>query len=353
MNADSLKFLEKLMSVPCPSGFEQPAQRLVAARLKKYAERVWTDVHGNVISVLNEGAPTRVMFGGHADEIGFIITHIDDKGYIYAASIGGNDQTLCAGQRVDIHNERGTVRGVFGKKPIHLMTGEERNKALKLKDLWLDIGAKDRKEAEKHVSIGDPATYAAGFERLLNEIVVARGFDNRVGSFCVCEAMRLLARKRLQVAVYGVSTVQEEIGLRGARTSTFGIDPHVGIALDVGFASDHPNVNVKEVGEVNLGDGPVLHKGANINPVVLRRLHAAAKKGRIPTQFTAEPGATGTDANAMQITRAGVAAALVSIPNRYMHTPVEAVSLQDLDNTAKLLAQFAADLPAKASFVPT
>ena len=253
---------------------------------------------------------------------------------------------------MDIHSEKGVIRGVFGKKAIHLMTGEERNKAMKLKDVWIDIGAKDRKEAEKHVAIGDPITYAVGFEELLNGIVVARGFDNRVGSFCVCETMRILARKRLKVAVYCVSNVQEEIGLRGARTSTFGVDPHVGIALDVGFASDHPNVNVKVVGEVKLGGGPVLHKGANINPVVLKRLRDSAKKGRIPTQFTAEPGATGTDANAIQITRAGVAAALVSIPNRYMHKPVEAVSLKDLDNTAKLLAQFAADLPAKQSFIP-
>ena len=355
MNADSLAFLERLMSVPCPSGFEQPAQRIISARLEKYADRVWTDVHGNVISVINEGAPLRIMFAGHADEIGFMVTHIDEKGYVYAASIGGNDQTLCAGMRVNIHGPRGPVLGVFGKKPIHLMRPDERDKAHKLRDLWSDIGAKDRKDAEKCVEVGDPITYTVGFERLLNNIAVARAFDNRAGCFCVCEAMRLLARNKQQVkvSVYGVSTVQEEIGLRGARTSTFGIDPHVGIALDVEWATDHPSMDEKEIGSIALGGGPVLAKGANINPVALKRLRAAAKKAKVPYQMVASPGATGTDANAIQVTRSGVATALIGIPNRYMHTPVELIHLDDLDNTAKLLARFAQDLTPKTSFIPT
>jgi putative aminopeptidase FrvX len=339
MNAESLTFLKNLMDATCPSGYEQNAQRLVRRRMERYADSITTDVHGNVIMALNKKAPLRVMLAGHIDEIGFMITHIDEKGYAYAAAVGGIDESLCAGRRIVIHGRNGPVKGVFGKKPIHLMSPDDRKKVAALEDLWIDMGARNKRDADKMVAVGDIAVYDCAF-------------DDRIGAFVVCETLRLLAGKRLKVAVYGVTTVQEEVGLRGARTSAFSIDPHVGIAIDVGFATDHPTVDPKKHGTAELGKGPMLHRGPNINPVVDRLLEKAAKTRHIPHQYTAEPRATGTDANAMQVNRGGVAAALISIPNRYMHTPVEAVHLKDVENTAKLLAGFIEDLKPEQSFIP-
>jgi endoglucanase len=262
------------------------------------------------------------------------------------------DPAVVSGQRVTIHGQKGPVLGVFGRKPIHLLEAEERGKPVKLHELWIDIGARNRKDAEKHVAVGDYATIAVGLEKLQNNLITGRGFDDRAGAFVVVETLRKLKGRKVQVGVYGVTSVQEEIGLRGARTSAYGIDPHVGIAVDVGFASDSPGSDPKRIGECKLGKGPTLHRGPNINPVLGRMLEATAKKRRIPVQMTAEPMATGTDANAMQINRAGVAAALVSIPNRYMHTPVEVISLDDLDHVSDLLAAFLMDLKPGESFIP-
>jgi len=352
MKKTSKDFLKKIMAVSCPSGFEQPVQRLISAEMKKLADKVRTDVHGNVIAVRNEGAPMRVMLAGHCDEIGFMITHVDGDGFISISAIGGVDPAIVPGMRIRIHGRRGPVTGVIGRKPIHLMTAEDRGKGVKLEHLWIDIGAKNRKDAEKSVAVGDVATFDVGYDELKNNIVVARGFDDRIGSFIVVETMRLLARKKPKVAVYGVSTVQEEVGLRGARTSAYGIDPHVGIAIDVGFAADYPGADKKRVGDIKLGGGPILHLGPNINPVVAKLLDAAAKKAKVKTQMQAEPRATGTDANAIQLTRSGVAAALISVPNRYMHTPVEAVHLGDVENCSKLLAAFILQLTPTISFIP-
>jgi len=356
MNRAAKAFLQKLVESPSPSGFEQPAQKLVRARMKDVADSVRTDVHGNVVGVVNPDAPLRVMLAGHCDEIGLMITHIGDlvgeEGYVYFAAIGGVDPGILPGQKVEIHNERGSVFGVIGRKPIHLMEKDERGKPMKVQQCWIDIGAKDRKDALKAVAIGDPVTVVRRFTELRNGLVAARGFDDRVGAWCVVETMRKIARMKLNCAVYCVSTVQEELGLRGARTAAYGIDPHVGIAIDVGFASDWPRAEKKVIGEIALGKGPILHRGANINPVLARLMEKAAKKKRIPFQIQAEPRATGTDANVMQINRAGAAAALVSVPNRYMHTPVEVVSLKDLDNVVALLAATVAALKPRMDFTP-
>jgi len=346
------EFLRRLVESPSPSGFEQPAQKLVRARMKDAVDEVRTDVHGNVIGVKNAGAPIRVMLAGHCDEIGLMVTHVDEKGFVYFAGIGGVDPSILPGLRVEIHNERAVVQGVIGKKAIHLMEKDEVGKAMKMKDCWIDIGARDRKDALKAVAIGDPVTVYRKFTELRNDLAAARAFDDRVGAWTVVETMRRIRRMKLRCAVYGVSTVQEELGLRGARTSAFGIDPHVGIAIDVGFASDWPGAEKKVTGEVDCGKGPILHRGGNINPVLARLMEKTARKKRIPFQMQAEPRATGTDANAMQINRAGAAAALVSIPNRYMHTPVEVVSLKDLDNAVALLAATLAEIKPGMSFIP-
>jgi endoglucanase len=281
-----------------------------------------------------------------------MVRYITDQGFIHFSPIGGVDAHLVPGQKVYVHGAKGPVLGVVGKKAIHLMEADERKKVLDFHQQWIDIGAADRSDAEKRVSVGDPATFATDFERLHGHIAVARGFDDKMGSFVVMEALRLIPRSELKAGVFAVSTVQEEIGLRGATTSAFSVDPDVAIAVDVTHATDYPDADKKRFGETKLGGGPVLHRGANMNPVVTERLLAASRKARIKHQMIGVPGASGTDAWAMQLVRGGVASSLVSVPLRYMHTPIEVLDLRDLQAAAKLLAGFCADLKPGADFIP-
>jgi endoglucanase len=352
MRAESLTFLETLMNTPSPSGSEQEAQRLIRRRQERYCDRVYGDVHGNLVMVRNEKAPLRVMLAGHVDEIGFMVRHIDERGFLSVSAIGGIDEATCAGRRVVLRGRRGPVPGVFGRKAIPLMNKDEQKKVLALDDLWIDIGARDRRDAERLVSIGDVAVLDAAFARLPNDRVVARGFDDRIGAFVVCEVLRQLAGRKLRVALYGVSTVQEELGMRGAVTSAYPVEPDVAIAVEVGFATDHPGMDPRLQGEIRLGAGPILHTGPNINPVVEKLLTDVARRRRIPVQRRAEPRATGTDANAIQLSRGGVATALVSVPDRYMHTPVEIVHLRDVERCADLLAAFVEGLSPEQDFRP-
>lgn len=350
MRKESLEFLRKLLDTPSPSGFEREAQKLVRSEMEKFADEVRTDVLGNVIGVVNPEGRPRVMLAGHVDEIGFMVKYIDDQGYIYFAPIGGVDAHLVPGERVYIHTKNGPILGVVGKKPVHLMEAKDRERVVPLHEQWIDIGARDKKEAQKLVRIGDPITFAVGFQRLQNDLIVARGTDDKMGAFVVTEALRRLSRRRPKAAVFAVSTVQEEIGLRGARVSAFGIEPDVGIAVDVGFATDYPTIDKRRIGEVSLGKGPILHRGANINPKVEELLFKAAEEEGIPYQITGEPRGTGTDANIIQLTRAGVATGLVSVPNRYMHTPSEVISLSDLENAVRLLVAFVERLEPDMDF---
>src|SRR5581483_6923404 len=238
------------------------------------------------------------------------------------------------------------------RRAPHLMTAEERNKVPTFQDVWIDIGAKDRKDAEELVRPGDPVTCALAYRPMRNNLATSPGMDDKVGLWTVIEALRLMHGKPLQAAVYCVSTVQEEIGLRGATTSAYGIHPTVGIAVDVTHATDTPGNDKKQLGDTRLGDGPVLFRGPNINPRVFERLEAAAKAQEIAVQVRGAPRATGTDANAIQLTREGVAAGLVGLPNRYMHSPVEVVALTDLERAARLLAEFCACVSAQADWTP-
>jgi len=294
------------------------------------------------------------MLAGHTDEIGFMISYIDDNGFLYFRGIGGWDPQVLPGQRVWIMTGAGRLTGVIGRKPIHLLEEEERKKVVKFEDLWIDIGAKDKEEAEKLVSIGDPIVLAYGFEELRNGIAASRGFDDKSGAFVVLEAARMLAQLAPQAEVYAVATVQEEVGLRGARTSAFGIDPKVGIAVDVGFATDTPGMDKekKKVGEAKMGKGPIIARGPNINGKLFELLVETAKDKKIPYQLEGAPRGTGTDANAIQLTRAGVATGLVSIPNRYMHSPCELVNLEDMENIYKLLAYTVEQIDDRTDFVP-
>ncbi|MBP8128921.1 MAG: M42 family metallopeptidase [Candidatus Hydrogenedentes bacterium] len=352
MRQESLDFLKRLLSTPSPSGFEERVQAACREYVAPYVDEVYKDVHGNQYAVRNKNAPLRVMLAGHVDEIGLMVNTIDDKGFIGFVPIGGVDAATLPGQRVVVHGARGPVPGVIGRKAIHLTPPDDRKKFTDFHEMWIDTGAKDRKDAERLVAIGDPVTIDVGFMALRDHKVVARALDDRIGAFVCIETMRLLAKRKVEVAVYCVTTVQEEIGLRGATTSAYGCHPHAGIAVDVAWATDHPRGDGDRFGLTKINCGPILDRGPNINPVVRAELVRIAEKHKIPIQHRAAPRSTGTDANAMQLSRDGVATATVGIPNRYMHTPVELVSLKDVEQAAKLIAEWVCALKSDASFVP-
>ena len=352
MDSAALDFLKKILESPSPSGYERPVQEIVRQYVADFADRVTTDSHGNVIAVKNPQGAMRVMFAGHADQIGLLVQYIDGEGYLYCQPIGGWDPMQLIGQRMTVWTAAGPVPGVIARKPIHLLTDEERKQVPKMKDLWLDIGAKDKAEAEGLVRVGDPVTLQLGYQTLRNNLANSPAMDDKCGLWVVIEALRRASLKKLNCALYAVSTVQEEIGLRGAQTSAFGIDPHVGIAVDVTHATDCPTIDKKIEGDIALGKGPVIYRGPNMNPVVVERLIETAKAGEVPFQLAASGRATGTDANSLQVTRAGVATGLVSIPNRYMHSAVETISLDDIDRAADLLAGFVLRLTGHETFTP-
>ncbi|OQX72063.1 MAG: hydrolase [Candidatus Cloacimonas sp. 4484_275] len=352
MEKELKNFFKKLVESPSPSGFEQPAQEVYRNFVKDYADEVKTDVHGNVIALKKGSGKLKFMVSGHADEIGLMVNYIDEDGFIRFSAIGGIDYSLLPGLRVNIYHGKKMYRGVIGRKPIHLLKPEERNRASKVEDLWIDFGAKDKKDAEKKVSVGDPITFSPGMEMLSREIVTTKATDNKAGVFVAGALLRELKDEKIAVNVYAVASVQEEIGLRGAKTSAFGIDPDVGIAIDVTHATDYPGMNKGLLGDIKLGKGCVLSVGPNINPKVFELLKEAGKKAKVDYQIEAAPRGTGTDANVIQVTRAGVAAGLISIPNRYMHTPNEIISFKDLESAVKLLAEFVRMIDDQTDFIP-
>ncbi len=356
MNDQEFAFLKELVEAPSPSGYEQPAQRVIRRKLDGVADDIRTDVMGNVIARIDgqgEDRP-RVMLAGHCDEIGFMIKYIDDDGFLFFSPIGGVDAHLTPGQRVLVHTAAGPVPGVIGKKPIHMIEAKDRDTVIKIKSQFIDIGCSGREEAEKLVAIGDPATFAVGLERLQGDRVISRAFDDKMGAFIVAQVLREVRRRGpAPVDLYGVSTVQEEIGLRGGTTSAYGVNPDVGIAVEVGFATDYPEMDKKEIGEFKVGKGPIIARGANINPALFRLLVATAEEEGIPYQVMGAPRATGTDANVMQLNRGGVAAALVSVPLRYMHSPVELLSLADLQSAVRLLAGLVYRIESRNQFIPS
>jgi endoglucanase len=356
MHEHSHAFLQKLLETPSPSGFERPIQDVVRAWARQYADEVRTDRHGNVLAVRRPAhekpGGQRIMLAGHCDQIALMVQHIDDSGYLYVQPIGGWDMQVLLGQNLTVWGRTGSVPAVIARRAPHLLTGEERNKVPQFSDVWLDVGARDRKDAEEVIGPGDPVTFALGYRPLRNGLAASPAMDDKVGLWVVMEALRLLHGKPVQAAVYCVSTVQEEIGLRGATTSAYGIHPTVGIAVDVCHATDTPGNDKKQLGDTRLGAGPVLFRGPNVNPHVHERLVQAARDRDIRVQVRGAPRATGTDANAMQLSRDGVATGVVGIPNRYMHSPVEVVSLEDLDAAARLLAEFCVAVGSDADWTP-
>jgi putative aminopeptidase FrvX len=352
MRKESLEFLKRLLGTPSPSGYEQAIQKVCAAYAKSFVDDVYKDVHGNQYHVINKEASVRIMLAGHVDEIGLMVNAIDNEGFIRFVPVGGVDIATLPGQRVEVHGKGGPVPGVIGRKAIHLTPEEDRKRMPEFHTLWIDIGASDRKDAESLVAIGDCITIAVGYQELRDDKIVARALDDRIGAFVVLEAMRLLAKRKVKVAVYAVTTVQEEIGLRGATTSAYGCQAHAGLAVDVAWATDHPNGDGDRYGHAKLHGGPILSRGPNINPVVESGLEKVAKKAEIPYQVRAMPRGTGTDANAMQLSHGGMATALIGVPNRYMHTPVEMVSLRDVEHCSQLIAEWVCSLKGNETFIP-
>ncbi len=345
-----LDFLKKLLETPSPSGYEQPVQAIVRDYAGGFADSVRTDTHGNVVMSRNPEAPNRLMFAGHCDQIGLLVSYIDKQGYLYTQTIGGWDPQNLVGQRMTIWTKEGPLPAVIARKPIHLLSESERRKVVDQKELWLDIGAKNKKEAAKLVRIGDPVTFVLGFQELKNGLATAPKMDNTTGLWVVTEALRRATKAT--AGVHAVSTVQEEIGLRGARTSAYGVDPQVAIAVDVTHATDCPTISKKQEGEISLGGGPVIYRGPNMNPVVTERLIELAESAKMDYQLAAIGRATPNDANTVQVTRAGIATGLVSIPNRYMHSAVETISLADIERAADLLAAFAESLTSDDDWTP-
>ena len=352
MEQASLAFLKNLLETPSPSGFERPVQEVVRSWAAPFADAVRTDRHGNVIAAINPEGQPRIMLAGHCDQIGLMVQHIDEHGFLYVQPIGGWDIQILLGQKLTVWSREGPLAGVVSRRAPHLLTPEERNKVPQFQDLWVDVGARDGKEAESWVTHGDPVTFALGYQELRNGIAASPAMDDKVGVWTVMETLRLLKGRPLNAGVFCVSTVQEEVGLRGATTSAYGVHPTVGIAVDVCHATDTPGNDKKQLGETKLGDGPAIFRGPNINPHVFERLHEAAQAHEIPVQLRGAPRATGTDANAIQLSREGVAAGLIGIPNRYMHSPVELVSLADLDHAAKLLAEFCTSVTPQMDWTP-
>lgn len=339
--------LSRMINSPSPSGLEGRVRSQMEAHARQFrADLIESDVNGNLYIGLNPKGRPRVMLPGHMDEIALMISFIEENGFLRFRPVGGFDQCVLPGTRVVISTRHGDVPGVVGKEAIHFIGRDRAAEAckeaiFKWENMWIDIGVSSREEAEKLVSCGDCAVIDWGYGKLAGTRRVARAFDNRIGAFIVAEVLRYLraTRTRFSPAVFAVGTVQEEIGIRGAVTSSYRLEPDIAIAVDVGFAADYPDAKVKIVGKVELGKGPILHRGPNIHPFVGERLEETARRLSIPVQISASPAATGTDANPIQISRRGVATALVSIPLRYMHTPTEVLDLRDVDAAIRLIAE--------------
>lgn len=336
-------FLSELLHARSPSGYESEAQAVFDRHVEPAADIYANDALGNRIATLNPAGDPILMLAGHMDELGLIITYINKDGFIYFDTIGGHDRSVISGRRVIIQTAHGPVKGVTGKRAIHLMDEGDRKKVPEIHEIWIDIGARSKKEALERVAIGDVATYDHELELIHGSVGAARAFDNKVGAYIVGETLIRLSREKKKPAarVVAVATSQEEIGTRGATTATYTVNPHLAIAIDVGHATDHPDCDNRKFGETKLGGGPIICRGANINPKVYQKLLAAAKKAKIPHQFEADPRPTGTDARAIQMARGGVATGLISVPLRYMHTPSEMVDLEDVERCVQLLVEFA------------
>jgi endoglucanase len=353
MHPSDLKFLKDLTEAASPSGFEQPAAMVFRDFVRPLADSVETNVMGSVHALLKgTGDGPSVMLAGHIDEVGMMVNWITPEGFIAFKPIGGVDAAILPGMRVDVHTKNTTLRGVMGRLPIHLIEDDARKTVTKMEKLFIDLGL-PAERVKALVRIGDPITYGVGFETFGDGMAVSRAFDDKMGAYICARVLQEVKKAGGAPGdLIAAATVQEELGLRGGHTSAYGVDPVVGIALEVGHATDYPDVEKRTHGEASCGKGPIIARGANINPVLFELLIDAADKAKVPYQIGAEPRGTGTDANAIQLSRGGKAAALVSVPLRYMHTPTEVLALSDIEHSVKLLTRFVLDLDPKVDFTP-
>lgn len=338
------EFLVDLLNARSPTGAEYEAQAVVDGYVEKEVDAYRRDTMGNRFATVNPEGDPKLLFAGHIDELGLIITFINEQGFLYFDTLGGHDKSMISGRRVSILTKNGIVKGVTGKRAIHLMSPEDRKKVPETHEIWIDIGVKTQAEAEKVVGIGDTAVYDQSFELIRGSVGVARAFDDKAGAYAVLEAVRRLSKTKLAARVTAAATTQEEIGTRGAITAAFSENPDFAIAVDVGHATDSPDCDPRKYGLFKQGGGPIVCRGPNINPVIFEHIVRAAEKNKIPYQVEADPRPTGTDARAIQVAQAGIATGLLSIPLRYMHTPSEMVDLEDVEHTVQLLVAVAKSL---------
>jgi endoglucanase len=346
------ELLERLLTTPGPSGHETDPARAWREACAGFAAEVGGDAVGSSFALVPGTADgLRLVIVGHIDEIGLHVTHIDDNGYLHIGQVGGWDPVVLVGQRVLIATRTGTIRGVIARKPIHLLKDEERKQVPELKDLRIDIGAKDGDETRGLVRIGDVAVIDSEPFEIRHDLVVSRSLDNRIGCYVAAEAARLVAAAGGAPGdVLALAVTQEETGFAGARTSAFKHKPDVAVVVDVTHATDQPGVQLGEMTEHKLGSGPVIARGTSLHPLVFDLLHDTAEKEDIPFTVESLARGTGTDADAIYISRSGVSTGLVSVPCRYMHSPVEMVSLGDIDAAARVIAAFAQALAPGTSF---
>jgi endoglucanase len=343
--------LRKLLTAPGPSGYEQAAAAVFREAAAAFADVTRDSVGSTVARVKGTAGGPLLAVIGHIDEIGLIVNHIDDEGYLWFGGVGGWDPVILVGQRVEVATRGGVVPGVVGKKPIHLLRDEERKQVPELRNLHIDIGAKDGDDARSLVRIGDVAVIAGEPLEYPNGRLVSRSLDNRLGCFVAFEAARLVAEAGGAPGdVAAVAVTQEEITFAGARTTAYSLRPDVAIVVDVTFATDAPGTEEKELGSHKFGSGPVIGRGSTLDPQVFELLHGAGEEAEIPFTIQASARYTGTDADAVHISRGGIPTGVVSIPLRYMHSPVEMVALEDVHNSAKLIAAFAQKLSADLAF---
>ncbi len=346
MRPQSLEFLKELVNTPSPTGHEARGQRVWLDYVKQFADETYTDAHGNAVAVLNKGGSPRVMLAGHADEIGMTVNYIDDNGFISVRKLGGVDAAIMKAQRVTIHSRKGPVAGVVGNIAPHLSKKDGDRKVPQMDDLFIDIGVSSHKDALELVQIGDPITLVDDFQLLRNDLAVARAFDNRIGTWAVAEALRMLSkdRKKLKAEICAVSNIMEETGCWGSRQIAYSLQPDVALVVDVTHATDCPTVSKQLHGDVRLGKGPTVSHGGSNHPEVVARIEEVAKKQKIELQHEAVSNTSGTDTDAIFWTRGGIPSGLISVPNRYMHSPVELISLKDLQLVPELMAAFSLSL---------
>jgi putative aminopeptidase FrvX len=353
MDTPRREFLESLLETPSPSGFEAGGQRVWTEYVESFADQVRTDAYGNAVAI-HEGDPgvdVSVAFAGHADEIGFVVRDITDDGYLRLAAVGGSDKTVSKGQHVTIHADE-PVQGVIGQTAIHLRD-EEEDSYEDIREQFVDIGVESEAEADEHVEVGDSVTFSTTTEELAGTRVAARGMDNRVGTWTAAEALRRAVEADVDATVYAVSTVQEELGLQGAKMVGYDLDPDAVFAVDVTHATDNPDVPGDATGPVELSEGPVVGRGSANHPALVELARESADSAEIDYQLQAAGSRTGTDADAFFTERGGIPSLNVGLPNRYMHTPVEVIDTEDLVAAADLLGAVARRAATDAPFETT